>query len=103
MMNTRQIIEYAKRTLPLWSGKRAKRALDTVRDPQKSKIDKLIAIRAAAVHRRPPMEALIRWCDEAIQRQKDRACPHGNAPEDCGACYVESDLAYDAARESGRS
>ena len=25
---------------------------------------------------------------------------HGNKPEDCDACYAESDLAYDAARGS---
>lgn len=27
-------------------------------------------------------------------------CPHGEPPEECDACHVASDLAYDAARES---
>jgi len=29
-------------------------------------------------------------------------CQHGNRPHDCNDCMILSDLAYDAARESGR-
>ena len=29
-------------------------------------------------------------------------CPHGEDPADCNACHVQSDLAYDSARERGR-
>ena len=29
-------------------------------------------------------------------------CPHGEDPAGCNACHVQSDLAYDSARERGR-
>lgn len=28
-----------------------------------------------------------------------RPCPHGSLPAECNACFVDSDLAYDAGRE----
>ena len=37
--------------------------------------------------------------DQAFEERPQPAlCPHGNKPEDCNACYVASDMAYDAAR-----
>lgn len=71
-MKTEEILTFGERWLPLWSGKRARRALETLADSEKSKIDKLIAIRGAVAHRRPTMEALIRWVDEAIETERAR-------------------------------
>lgn len=36
---------------------------------------------------------------EDFQPPEDNFCRHGNKPEDCDACFYESDLAYDAQRE----
>jgi len=33
-----------------------------------------------------------------IAERENQPCHHGNKPEDCNACMIESDLAYDAAR-----
>ena len=35
------------------------------------------------------------WCKPCCDHG---TCHHGNRPEDCDACYTESDLAYDANR-----
>lgn len=38
------------------------------------------------------------YCEDCA---KDLKCPHGEKVEDCNACYVEGDLAFDANRERG--
>jgi len=35
------------------------------------------------------------WCPDCCENAK---CHHGNRPEECDACFHESDLAYDAGR-----
>jgi len=35
------------------------------------------------------------WCKECGD---NGTCHHGNRPENCDACFTESDLAYDAGR-----
>ena len=35
----------------------------------------------------------------AQERMELSECPHGRRPEDCNACYAQSDFEYDAARE----
>lgn len=35
------------------------------------------------------------WCEECCE---NGTCHHGNRPEDCNDCMIESDLAYDAHR-----
>ena len=32
-----------------------------------------------------------------------KECPHGNPPADCNECMIESDMAFDAAREQRHS
>lgn len=39
------------------------------------------------------------YCAECAKNQK---CPHGKKIGECDRCDTESDLAYDAARETGR-
>lgn len=44
------------------------------------------------------MEAQAGQAEETAPPEIDQACPHGHLG-DCAACDIESDLAYDAARE----
>lgn len=37
--------------------------------------------------------------DYAACEECGKQCPHGNAPHECETCMVESDIAYDQARE----
>lgn len=46
----------------------------------------------------PEPDILLEDIEGAI-KPESALCPHGNKPEDCDACYIASDLAYDAARE----
>jgi hypothetical protein len=39
------------------------------------------------------------WAEEE-EEDRGRLCPHGRPPAECGACLVDSDLAYDADREA---
>lgn len=40
------------------------------------------------------------FCAFCVRDMKPIKCPHGNAPAECDACFVESDIAYDSWRET---
>lgn len=42
----------------------------------------------------------IEFCAFCVKDLKPVKCPHGNAPEECDACFQESDIAYDSWRET---